>query len=182
MSESNALRHDLNAIEVLNTVLQICGKGVYTLVLLMSTEKRVAIGRLGVFVFAQGVYTYTGSALGKGDAGLRRRIKRHLAKDKKQTWHIDYLLSEKDVKVQAVIAARTRRRIECRMNQLLKERFQARTPVHGFGSSDCKEMCGSHLLQLVSEVPVPKIAELYLEETEGQILVVDLLRKDKGKA
>lgn len=102
------------------------------------------VGRLGFMEFRRGLYGYTGSALGYGTKGLMGRIQRHLKKDKKCFWHIDYLLKSEYSSVKAVIFAETEKRFECR---IVGETIKAMdvVPMRRFGSSDCNEGCKSHL-------------------------------------
>jgi len=133
-------------------------KGVYTLVILLAAHKDISIGRLGTHQLPEGCYLYTGSALGKGALSLEGRISRHLRTTKKKKWHIDYLLADDETEVRAVIAA-----------GMLK----AKIVMRGFGSSDCRKGCGSHLLYLNSCNDVAdKIAELYAEKIQGNVHVI----------
>ena len=120
--------------------------GIYVLLLLVSREVTLTVGKLGKQRFPRGYYFYTGSALGKGATSLKHRIARHLRKEKRKFWHIDYLLADENVSVEAVIAAETNENMECKTNQHLKTIMGAEVPVKGFGASDCRKNCGSHLL------------------------------------
>ena len=62
-------------------------KGSYALIIRLNRAKRLTVGRLGEFYFPAGHYLYLGSALN----GLESRVRRHLRRDKKLHWHIDYL-------------------------------------------------------------------------------------------
>jgi Uri superfamily endonuclease len=93
-----------------------------------------AIGRLGRFDFPAGRYVYTGSAKRALDA----RIARHLRPDKTLRWHIDYLLAAPGVRVVGVVRSR---RGECAENRAVRGQI----PAPGFGASDCRAGCGSHL-------------------------------------
>jgi len=84
--------------------------------------------------------------LGKGASSLKHRIARHLRKEKRRFWHIDYLLADENVSVEAVIVAETNENMECKTNQYLKSIMGAKVPVKGFGASDCRKNCESHLL------------------------------------
>ena len=121
-------------------------KGIYTLIIFLSRELSLNVGKLGVKQFPKGYYTYTGSAIGKGDSSLKSRISRHLRKEKRKHWHIDYLLAHQNAKITAVVAAQNKKRLECAVNCHLKEEGEAKIPVRGFGASDCKENCTSHLI------------------------------------
>ena len=98
---------------------------------------RVCVGRLGTFDFRAGLYVYTGSAL----RNLEARVSRHMAKAKKMHWHIDYLLAAPGVRVFDVLRHGA---AECVVNQ----QIIGEIPVMGFGASDCREGCGSHLKRL----------------------------------
>lgn len=117
--------------------------GVYALVINLSRDVEVRPGRLGSLSINKGVYVYVGSALRPGL--LRRRVARHLSKEKTLRWHIDYLTSRPEAAVEAVVAAEAgRSRLECALAScLLSMGFTA--PLHRFGSSDCS--CPSHLLK-----------------------------------
>lgn len=121
------------------------GRGVYTLIIQVNKEVTVTVGRLGTQTFPMGCYSYTGSALGKG-ASLKNRVARHLRKEKRKFWHIDYLLADEDVSVEAVVAAETSQKMECTTNQHIKTLLGAEVKVKGFGASDCQKNCESHLL------------------------------------
>ena len=87
--------------------------GIYNLIIQLSKDKEIKIGRLGTFIFPEGFYIYTGSA----QNGLERRINRHLSSSKKFHWHIDYLLSyARTIKVLKYFRGR---KDECRLNRMI---------------------------------------------------------------
>ena len=129
-----------------NPVSEFPASGIYALLLFVSREVTLTVGKLGKHRFPRGYYVYTGSALGKGAAGLKHRIARHLRKQKPRFWHIDYLLADENVSVEAVIAAEASENMECKLNSHIKGTEGAEVPVKGFGASDCRKNCGSHLL------------------------------------
>jgi len=150
-------------------------RGNYTLLFFVRVQKQIVIGRLGSGTFQKGYYTYTGSAFGKGSSGLGGRVRRHIRKDKAKRWHIDYLLSDEDVSLTAVVAGITNKKMECGINRCLREMFRAHIPFLGFGSSDCTERCGSHLLFLGQACNVvEKTVELYEEKADGDVFVFRL--------
>ncbi len=120
-------------------------RGVYHLVLHVSSATTVRVGKLGTCTFPAGYYVYTGSAMG----GLRARLDRHRRRHKKLRWHIDYLLRHADVL--DVLTVPTRRRMECRLNRRVLNMKRARVVARGFGSSDCR--CPSHLIYVGAETP-----------------------------
>ena len=134
------MKMDVNQISDLSTT------GVYTLLLFLSKKVTVEIGMLGKQRFPMGYCSYTGSAFGKGSSNLKHRIARHLRREKRKFWHIDYLLANENVSVEAVVAAKTNENIECNLNHYMKNIMGAEVPVRGFGASDCRKNCASHLL------------------------------------
>ncbi len=120
--------------------------GIYALVISIHTTQTVTVGRLGDIVFKKGIYVYAGSA--KGSGGLKARLARHLSRTKRIRWHIDYLLLQKDVNISAIAYITTYIEPECIIiRRLVKIGFEA-YPI-GFGSSDCKHNCSSHLVKCV---------------------------------
>lgn len=110
------------------------GPRTYQLVIRVARPLRIAVGRFGVFDFPAGEYVYTGSARRNFEA----RVARHLRRDKTLRWHIDYLLTAKGVKI---IEVRRSTTDECSLNQATP----GEAVVPGFGASDCRHGCGSHL-------------------------------------
>lgn len=113
-------------------------KGSYILVLDLAEDTLLKIGRLGTFEFPAGLYLYCGSALN----GLEARIRRHLQRDKKRHWHIDYLTAVAPV-VQVWWVA-DEQRWECQWAQAIAAQ-DCEVVARGFGSSDCR--CPTHLLR-----------------------------------
>ena len=106
----------------------------YQLLIDVGTTLELVIGRFGYFRFPAGSYVYTGSARRNFEA----RIARHCSANKTLRWHIDYLLAAPGVSVRAV-----RRLVEheCAVNQATL----GEVLIAGFGASDCRAGCGSHL-------------------------------------
>lgn len=111
----------------------------YQLFIEVSRPVIVTVGRLGRYRFPAGLYAYTGSAR----RGLEARIRRHLASNKKKHWHIDYLLAHENAQI---IEVRRFPEAECSINQ----QINGDIIVPGFGASDCKDHCGSHLKYLAT--------------------------------
>lgn len=114
----------------------------YQLLIRVAAPVRVAVGRLGECDFPAGEYVYTGSAT----RNLEARIARHLARKKKLHWHIDYLLAAPGVMVYQVRRLTTP---ECAVNR----RQAGEIVAPGFGASDCRAGCGSHLKRLAGVRP-----------------------------
>lgn len=132
-------------------------RGVYTLIIFLSKETCLRIGKLGARRFPKGYYAYTGSALGTGASSLSRRVSRHLRKEKPKLWHIDYLLAHENAIVTAVMVAKTNKKLECKMNHFIKRESKTKVPVVGFGSTDCRENCESHLLYSPDNIEEPVV-------------------------
>ena len=139
-------------------------RGIYTLIISSSKEVCLQIGKLGTQRFPRGYYTYTGSALGTGASSLSHRISRHLRKEKQKLWHIDFFLADESTAITTIIATKVDKKMECEMNRYIKREGGARVPVVGFGASDCKENCESHLLYFGEESIEPKIFVLYAKK------------------
>jgi sugar fermentation stimulation protein A len=115
-------------------------KGSYVLLLRLAHGRSIPVGRLRDTYFPAGHYAYVGSAM----RGLIPRIKRHLVKDKKARWHIDYL--RREAAVSGVIVCESEARTECTIARGLTLRLRE---IPGFGASDCK--CPSHLFFATDE-------------------------------
>lgn len=105
---------------------------------------RIRVGCLGHFQFPAGSYVYTGSA----KRNIETRIARHLRKEKAFHWHIDWLLAAPGVTVARVTCSG---KGECALNQ----QVTGTIVVPGFGASDCRNGCGSHLRYLGKAVRLP---------------------------
>ncbi|MBQ03874.1 endonuclease [Candidatus Bathyarchaeota archaeon] len=120
-------------------------KGVYCLCIAVKEDLCLQIGVLGRIKFLEGSYIYVGSALN----GLNARIIRHLNTSKgiykAIHWHIDYLLREKSVSVDAVYVRLSDQKIECGIAAKVSGYGSS---VKNFGSSDCR--CQSHLFTMES--------------------------------
>jgi len=157
----------------MSSIETLPAKGIYTLILFLSRETRLTVGKLGIQKFPKGYYTYTGSALGKGATNLKQRVSRHLRKRKRSLWHIDFLLADENATVTAVVATQTSKKVECSMNRYIEREGMAKVPVKGFGSSDCKVNCESHLLYFGEENIKSKIATFYAKQFESKPFTID---------
>ena len=93
------------------------------------------MGKLGRFLFREGIYYYVGSA----QRNLSARLERHSKSRKPLRWHIDYLSTKAEMLgAITVIGARQR---ECELAKEIGEMFELAVP--NFGASDCR--CGGHL-------------------------------------
>jgi Uri superfamily endonuclease len=129
-------------------------KGAYILLIELSNNQKIQIGKLGNIFFKKGFYFYIGSSMNN----LEKRISRHLNEDKKFHWHIDYLL-KKAIILEIYLKKNTIKE-ECKIvNIFCKEKIEK---VAGFGCSDCN--CKSHLfygkkddiLNLISKIGMIK--------------------------
>jgi len=170
MIKEKSMKSSLKGLGISKTFKTLKEKGTYTLAIFVPVDKRIVIGRMGDHKFPKGYYAYTGSAFGKSATSLKERILRHLRKGKKKRWHIDYLLSGDNAAIMAIIATPTKEKMECEINRYLRDKLKAEIPVPKFGSSDCKEKCGSHLLYLgADENVVKRITKLYSEKINADI-------------
>lgn len=125
--------------------------GVYLLLLYLSGEARIGVGRLGRLCLQRGYYFYLGSAHGSG--GLRARIRRHVEGSEKRFWHIDYLRAVADpVQIWFSCAGPAGEHMAAAR---LGEVHELGIPFPGFGSSDCS--CPSHLFYAGERTAVRKV-------------------------
>ena len=106
----------------------------YQLFISLSQDIKIQIGKKGLYQFPKGDYIYTGSAKKNMDS----RLARHKSKNKITHWHIDYLLANAETHIFKIHKSKSS---ECELNQSI----EGVTLVPGFGSSDCKKNCSSHL-------------------------------------
>ena len=105
----------------------------YILFIYLDIDSNIVIGQLGSYHFLKGSYAYVGS----GKKNINKRIERHLKKEKKFFWHIDYFLQRAEVKDIWV-----GEKEESEVARILETELEI--PVYGFGSTD-KVRDKSHL-------------------------------------
>lgn len=120
---------------------EACDRGSYILVLHLSADTRVDVGKLGPVVFPKGFYLYIGSAMDS----LSKRIARHGRLRKRLHWHIDYLRPHTEVR--AALAIRSAERLECSIARAIGD--ISHWSVKNFGCSDC--LCNSHLFGMTND-------------------------------
>ena len=118
--------------------------GTYALILRNDSKVTIQIGRWGRICVKPGYYTYIGSAFGPG--GVRARVSRHLRREKRKHWHIDYL--REFMEPVGIWYTHDRQRLEHIWARSLSDMGGIR-PIHGFGCSDCS--CDSHLFHAPTE-------------------------------
>lgn len=113
-------------------------KGSYCLIINVEKDTKIKIGKkLGIINFKKGCYVYVGSAMNY----LESRVKRHLSDNKKKHWHIDYLLLNKNSKIEKIYTKESGEKLEC---EIAKKIIENEESIADFGCSDCK--CHSHLI------------------------------------
>ena len=125
--------------------------GAYILILFNPNAQRIKVGKLGLINFAKGYYFYVGSGL----KNLEQRVLRHLRKDKKIKWHIDYL-TKKFKFIDAKLFPSTKR-FECQIAAILGKNLLM---IKGFGCSDC--ICQSHLFYSQKRFPLDNFLNLVM--------------------
>ena len=128
-------------------------KGDYLLVAELINPVEIKIGAMGNHTFNPGIYCYSGSARGPG--GLKARITHHLRNSHHPTWHFDYL--RPFLVMLEVWYLVSEDCLECEFIHYLKDFYKAEVMVEKFGSSDCRNQCGSHLVYLPSETKIAPI-------------------------
>lgn len=110
-------------------------KGTYALICILEEACDIPMGRRGTLSFEQGTYVYVGSAM----SGVRQRVRRHLSREKRHHWHIDWFLDA--ARVDDVGVCKGDKSQECATACALSQRGST---IKGFGSSDCR--CDGHLI------------------------------------
>jgi len=114
--------------------------GLYVLVLRLKKGQKIKVAKLAETYFSSGGYLYVGRA----KRGLKKRLERHLRKDKKLFWHIDYFLRKAEV---MDVWIKLNSFDECRVvSQIRKFIENSVIPQKKFGASDCR--CPGHLFYL----------------------------------
>jgi Uri superfamily endonuclease len=114
-------------------------KGIYALIIRINEDTCINVGAIGETHFKKGTYVYVGSA----QINLERRVKRHLRREKRLFWHVDYLLNSGAAKIQKTLFMQGDRAAECKIAREIGERGEH---VNGFGCSDCD--CRGHLFRV----------------------------------
>jgi len=114
--------------------------GTYALVLAVPQPAEITVGRLGRMGIEPGCYVYVGSACGPG--GLAARLGRHIRREKRLRWHVDYLRDVAEVDEVWYAVGQSCR--ECEWAEAMQGLPGASLPMARFGASDCR--CQSHLL------------------------------------
>ncbi|TET97950.1 MAG: GIY-YIG nuclease family protein [Candidatus Stahlbacteria bacterium] len=119
-------------------------KGIYALILLLTPERYIVVGKLGKLLFRAGYYVYVGSAF----SGIER-LNRHVINFRrgnvdKPHWHIDYIAPYSKLMEYIFIPCPSRNKEGELANVIAK--YLSYTP--GFGSSDTN--APSHLFFSIS--------------------------------
>jgi Uri superfamily endonuclease len=116
----------------------------------------VDVGALGETVFAKGLYAYVGSA----QTNLEQRVKRHLRREKRKFWHIDYLLDNPTAEIVKVFFKEAVKTEECKTARIIGGNSK---PISGFGCSDCN--CESHLFHIKNYKFIQETMNVFPAET-----------------
>ncbi|MHC2994557.1 MAG: GIY-YIG nuclease family protein [Candidatus Atribacteria bacterium] len=123
----------------------------YVLLIDVLKDFKTVVGRLGRVSFKKGNYIYIGSAKGY----LEARLRRHLKKDKKTFWHIDYLLKNRRTQISKIWVIP--KSIECEIAEVFYRNPFTEIVRKGFGSSDCN--CLTHLFYIKNKEQTERILE-----------------------
>lgn len=134
--------------------------GVYLLLLELKKACSLRAGRLGLASFPRGFYLYIGSA----QKNLAQRLRRHLSTEKRNHWHIDYLLPS--ARIRSIYSYEAPREWECRLSQRIAGLKGARVVLKGFGSSDCS--CPTHLYFFPN---IPRVEDIAPKGLRGWQLI-----------
>ena len=147
--------------------------GSYAVLFSLTEEKVLQIGKRGKEFFLPGWYIYFGNAFGTG--GLYSRISHHLRISERPHWHVDWFRLA--ARPEVVFFTMGKNTLECTWREVVETRLHGITIIRGFGASDCRNGCKSHLLFFKDRPAAQEIAEfllLSLHQDEN-IYLLDLL-------
>ena len=121
-------------------------RGVYVLIIDLNEMLSFNLKSLGNLSFDKGTWIYVGSAMGVGSTSLENRICRHFRVVKTIHWHIDHLL-DSDSLIRASVWSESSSPAECEIAKTIEKMVDVNPGPRGFGASDCKQKCGTHLFQ-----------------------------------
>ncbi|MGK9477324.1 GIY-YIG nuclease family protein [Melioribacter sp. OK-6-Me] len=124
----------------------VTNSGIYLLEIFIPNQFIIDIKKFNSQIFPDGYYYYAGSA----QKNMRKRLQRHLSKNKTIYWHIDYITCRFDINKIFYFNNRGKD-FECKLVSELEEYFGLKSIAPGFGNSDCR-ICESHLLY--SKLPI----------------------------
>jgi len=90
-------------------------KGIYALIICLKEDTRINVDAIGKIGFNKGTYVYVGSA----QTNLEQRVGRHLRKNKRLFWHVDYLLNNDAAKIRKRFACKATKRLNVRLPRRL---------------------------------------------------------------
>ncbi|MHA1772413.1 MAG: GIY-YIG nuclease family protein [Candidatus Thorarchaeota archaeon] len=125
-------------------------RGVYVLIVNVPETIVVPVGAMGEVSFDSGEWVYVGSAMGAGSTSIENRLKRHFSENKTVHWHIDYLLREGG-RARLAIWSQSKISRECDVAHALKEHVLFEPGPTGFGASDCRRHCGTHIFRFTGK-------------------------------
>jgi Uri superfamily endonuclease len=140
----------------MNNAIWPAEPGTYVLRIDVTDPLQFTVGKLGRIALPPGRYAYVGSAHGSG--GLRGRLTRHVRRDRRRHWHIDYLTELAPVSY--VYCKARAKRLECRWAQTLLSLSGSSALAPGFGSSDCRNGCLAHLIRLPDDFECDQLDEI----------------------
>jgi Uri superfamily endonuclease len=123
-------------------------KGLYVLIIEVEAYTTLDIKSVRSRTLERGTYVYVGSAMGSGSTSLEKRLARHFRKEKKTHWHVDHLLRSAGGPRYA-FWAESSEHSECLLVSALAKNPSFDPISKGFGASDCRRGCYSHLAKYV---------------------------------
>jgi len=131
--------------------------GIYILELFAKNNLTFNHKKFGHIKLPNGYFYYIGSA----QKNLEQRIKRHVKKEKKLHWHIDYLTCKRSTKLKSIFIIKNRKKeYECKLVNEMQKIFYLKSLIKNFGNSDCTN-CDSHLLYSRNSIDYNQLCSLY---------------------
>ena len=129
--------------------------GSYALWVRRNKGTGLQTGKKRSIYYPAGDYLY----FGRAQKGLLKRLERHARVDKRLFWHIDYLLDDSGSRLLNSFILSADPEDECRAAAAVLNRRRCEA-VAGFGNSDCKKGCLSHLVYFPRKLSQKELEEL----------------------
>lgn len=144
-----------------------------TYILLLEAFQRVhLVQNPQQWIINPGYYLYFGSAKGKNSTSLGNRLKRHLNRNKKIFWHIDYLTTHQAIQIVKSFYKTDPSSNECNNLETFSLKFPGQK-IKNFGNSDCKNKCGSHLIFIQKTNAIISDLTTHFQTNKWQILDIE---------
>jgi Uri superfamily endonuclease len=145
-------------------------KGTYCIIFKLKNKLTITVKSGKTYTLQKGTYVYVGSAWNSG--GIESRVKRHLKRNKRKHWYLDFITTTNHFEAQKVITI-PNRKVECNVASLLSTKYGG---IEKFGCSDCN--CFSHLFK-ITQKEITKVTNALQNLYNIEIYKPETLREEQ---